>query len=116
MGKHAEEFLRQGVLFDAVVIIQPGLRPPADVEGGIDMGLAPLHDPADLRPVFHLLKGHGLHRRAGNNHAVKLSVLHLIEHLIELEKMLAGGVFGLVAGGVDEFQLHLQGRIPQQTG
>ena len=44
MGIDPEELLRQLLFLDAVVIVQSRLSPPADMEGGMDVGLAPLHD------------------------------------------------------------------------
>ena len=36
--KHAEHLFRQDMLAHTVVIVQARLRPPADVEGGVDVG------------------------------------------------------------------------------
>ncbi|CAN4017943.1 hypothetical protein AJOOGB_AJOOGB_06425, partial [Dysosmobacter welbionis] len=49
VAEHAEEFLRQLPLGDAVVVVQPRLSAPADVKGGVDVRLGPLHDLAQLR-------------------------------------------------------------------
>ena len=116
VGIDAEELLGQGVLVDAVVVVQARLGAPADVEHGMNMGLAPLHDLAQLRPVVHFLEGHLLHRRAGDDHAVEFAVLDLIKGLVEGQQVLLGDVLGLVGGGVHQFQLHLQGRIAQKAG
>ena len=90
MGKHAEEFLLQRDLLDAVMIIQPRLGAPADVEGGMNVFLAPFHDGAELLPVFHLFKGKMLHRCAGDDHAVEVLVLDFGESFIERGKMFFG--------------------------
>ena len=49
----------------------------------MNMGLAPLHNLAKLRPVVHIFKCHQFHRRAGNHHTVKLSMLQILKALIE---------------------------------
>ena len=115
VGEHAEELPLQGILGHAVVVVEARLGPPADVEGGVDMALAPLHDPAQLRPVFHLLKGQVLHRRAGDDHAVVVVLLHVREVAVKGQHVLLGGVLGHVALGADELQLHLEGRVGQQA-
>ncbi len=93
MGINAEKLLGQGMLLNPIVVVQPCLGAPADMEGGMDIGLAPGHDPAQLRPVVHFLKGHLLHRRSGDDHAIKLPVLQFIKGFVEGQKMLLGGIF-----------------------
>ena len=44
--RHYFPVLGQGPLGDAVMVVQPRLGTPADVEGGVDVGFAPLHDGA----------------------------------------------------------------------
>ena len=44
MQVHAGQLLRQHVLLNTVMVVQSGLGTPADVEGGMDVGLTPLHD------------------------------------------------------------------------
>ena len=83
MLEDAEHLLVQQLLADAVVVIKPRLRTPADVEGGVDIRLAEVHDLAQLRPVVHLLEVDLLHRCAGDDHAVVAVILHLVEGLVE---------------------------------
>ena len=116
MGEYAEELLLQLVLGNAVVIVKARLGAPADVEGGMDIGLAPLHDPAQLRPVVHRFKLHQLHRCAGDDHAVEFAILQLIEGLVEGQKMLRGHILGLVGGHLHELQMHLQRGVAQESG
>ena len=59
----------------------------------MDIGFAPLHDLAQLVPVVHLFKSHLLHRRPGDDHAVKFSVLQLIKGLIKGQQMFLGNIF-----------------------
>ena len=48
VGEYAEELFRQTVFGDAVMIVQACLRTPADMQGGMYVGLGPLHDLAQL--------------------------------------------------------------------
>ena len=81
--EHTGKLLRQLIFRDAEVVIQSGLRTPADVHGGVHMGHAPIHDGAQLFPVVHLLKGHVLHRSACDDHTVEAFVPKLVEGFIE---------------------------------
>lgn len=114
MRVDAEELFGQIGLPDAVVIIKPRLRAPADVERAVHVRPAPFHDAAQLRPVFDLLKRHLLHGCAGDDQPVEPAILHVLERLIEFQQMLAGRVFGFVAVRVDQLQLHLQRRVAEQ--
>ena len=62
------------------MIVKPRLRAPADVQA-CEWTCVLLHSmiSAQLRPVVHLLKGQVLHRRAGDDQAVKVLVLHLVK-------------------------------------
>jgi hypothetical protein len=80
------------------------------------VGLGPLHNAAQLRPVVHFLKLHQLHRRAGDDQAVKGAVGHLVEGFVKGEHMLLGCVFGYMAAGGDQLQVDLQGRVSQNPG
>ena len=115
MGVHAEQLFREGFFLNAVVVVKSRLRAPADVEGGMDVGFAPLHDLAQFRPVVHIFKGHLLHRRAGDHHAVEFPILQFVEGFIEIQQMLLRGIFGAVGGDHHQLQMHLQGRIAEQT-
>ena len=113
----AEHLLRQLHLLQAVVVVQGGLRAPADVQGGVNVAFAPLHDLAQLVPVADLLELQVLDRRTGDDHPVEVLLLDVVEHFIELEQVLGGGVFGGVGGGLQQLHINLQGCIaehPQQ--
>ena len=84
------------MLLDAVMIIQSCLSTPANVEGGMDMGLAPLHDLAEFLPVVHIFKFHQFHRRTGDHHTVKFPILQFLKALVEGQQMLLSHIFGLV--------------------
>ena len=99
------------------MVVQGGLRAPADVQGGVDVAFAPLHDLAQLVPVADLLELQVLDRRTGDDHPVEVLLLDVVEHFIELEQVLGGGVFGGVGGGLQQLHINLQGCIaehPQQ--
>ena len=114
--EHAEHLGRQQLLADAVVVVQARLRTPADMQGGIDVRLAEIHDLAQLRPVIHLLKVHGLHRSAGDDHAVVAVMLHLVKGLIKGLQMGRGDVRCLMAHRLQQGHVHLQRRVGQQPG
>ena len=113
MGIDPEELLRQQLFLDAVVIVQSRLSTPADMEGGMDVGLAPLHNLGQLLPVVHLLKGQILHRRAGDDHAVEFPILQLVEGLVEGQQMFLRRILGPMAGYHHQLQMHLQGGVAQ---
>ena len=115
VAEDAEELLLQRVFFDAVVVVERGLRRPADVERAGDVGLAPGKDLAQLLPVFHLLKLELLHRRARDDQAVEVLLAHLVKRLVEGEHVLLGRVFGDVALHHQQLQLDLQRRVAQQA-
>ena len=96
-------------------MVQAGLRSPADVQVGVDVGLGPIHDALQFRPVIHLLERQVLHRRAGDDQAVELLAFDLPERLVMVEQVLFRGVLRLVGGGVEQCDLHLQRGIAQQA-
>ena len=119
MWKHPEQLFVQRPLGNAVVVKQPRLRPPADVEGAVDVGLGPRHDLAQLRPVVHLLKLQVLHRRAGDDKAVIFVVLDLLKGGVEGFQMRHVGVMPHVAGCLQQLHLDLKrrvGQLAQQLG
>ena len=86
------------------------------MQGGIDIRLAEIHDLAQLRPVIHLLKVHGLHRSAGDDHAIVAVMLHLVKGLIKGLQMGRGDVRCLMAHRLQQGHVHLQRRVGQQPG
>ena len=113
--KNAEHLFFQRILGNAVVVIQPGLRAPADMEGGIHVCFAPFHNFAELFPIIHLFKGEMLHRRAGNNHAVKFFLAYIVKDLVKFEHMLSRGVFRFMRSRLQQLYLHLKRRVAQQA-
>ena len=95
------------------MVVQGSLRAPADVQGGVNVAFAPLHDLAQLVPVADLLELQVLDRRAGDDHSIKVFFLDVVEHFIELEQVLGGGIFGGVGGGLQQLHINLQGGIAE---
>ena len=79
------------------------------------MVFAPFHDFRQFLPVIHLLEGHVLHRRSGNDHTVEFPVFQFVKGLVESQQMLLWGVFRLMSGEHHQFQMHLKGRVAQHT-
>ncbi len=115
MGENARELARQGLLGNAVKMIQTGLRAPADVKSRMDVLFGVVHDVGQFVPVVHLFKGELFHRRARNDHAVEGTVAYLRKGLVETLKMLRRGVFRLVALRPQERDVDLQRRVAEQT-
>ena len=104
-------FLGQHVLRNTVVIIQTGLRPPADVQRGMNVRFSPVHDLGQFLPVFDFLKRHGLYRRTGDDKTVIFLVADIVERLVEGEKMILRRIFGMVRFGLDQIDLDLDRRV-----
>ncbi len=119
MGEDPEAFGVQRVFFDAVVVVEPGLGPPADMEGTEAVVAAPVQNAGQLLPVAHRFEGQVLHRGPGDDDAVKFLVRHLGEGHVEPVQVFGGGVPSLVAFHPHQHHLRLQGRIaqhPQKLG
>ncbi len=115
----AEHLMPRGIFRDAVVVVEPRLRRPADVEDRVDVGFRPFHDLAEFLPVVDLLVLHPLDRRAGDDETVETPVLHVVEVLIEGLHVRGGGVGRFVARGLEQRQVDLQGGVrekPDQLG
>ena len=116
MGEDAEHLGGHEVFLNAVMVVKPCLRPPTDVKGTVDVGLAPLHDFAEFGPVIHFLEGDMFDGRARDDHAVEFLVFDLIEGLIEGEQVFFRDVFGLMGARMNELHFDLQGGIPEKSG
>ena len=111
--EHAEQLVLQLVLGDAVMVVDAGLRAPADVEGGVHVRGGPVHDARELVPIIHVLKVEQLNRRSGDDHAVEALVLDLVEGGVERVEVLLGHVLRLVAGRLQQAHLDLQRGVRQ---
>ena len=98
------------------MVVQRCLGPPADVEGTMDMALAPLHDLTELIPVFHLLELQKLDGRTSNDHPIVISVSNILKCLVKGDHVLLGGMCRLMAAGLQKLQLDLQRRVSKQSG
>ena len=116
VAEHTEKLLGKRPLGNAIMIVKPRLRAPADVKRRVDVCLRPLHDPAQLRPVVDLFKRKVLHRRAGDDEAVKILVLHLVKRLVKRQHVLLRGIFRYMAPRRDELELNLQGSVSEHAG
>ena len=56
MIEHAENLLGQLVFGNAVVIVDAGLRAPADMERGVHVRSRPRHDAGELIPIVHVFE------------------------------------------------------------
>jgi hypothetical protein len=93
VGINARKLLGEGLFLYSIVVVESCLRAPTNVKGGMNVGLGPLHNLAKLIPIVNLLKLHLLHRRACDDHTVKIAVAYLGELLIKGKEMLLGNVF-----------------------
>ena len=90
---HARKFLRQGVLVDAEMVVKPRLCAPADMQGGVDIALAPLHDLTKLLPIIDIFISEFFHGRTGDDHAVVAVVSDLVKYLVKIKQMVGRSVF-----------------------
>ena len=119
VGEDAEELLAQVVLGDLIMVVQTGLGAPADVQGGMDVGLGPLHDLAQLIPVVHVGEVQVFYGGAGDDHAVVLLVFDLVKGSIEGGQVAGVGILRDVAKGMQQLHLDLKrrvGQLAQQLG
>ena len=80
-------------------------------ERTVYMGLSPFHDGAEFLPVGNVFKFYIIKRRAGNNHAVELSLLYLVESCIKGFQVVGIGMLRRVACGLQKFHGYLKGGI-----
>ena len=114
MQEYPGKLFRQYVFLYAVMVVQPRLGAPADMEGAVDMTFRPLHDLAEFVPVVHLFKLHEFDRRTGDDHSVVIIIPDLIEGLVEGQHMFLRNIVRLVGAGLQQLHLHLQRGISQQ--
>ena len=103
-------------LAHAEVVIQPGQRTPAQMNGGIYVFAAVIHDLAQLVPVVHILIVQVLNGGTGDDHTVKALIAHRIKGFIKRLHVLLRGVGGIMGLGLQKGQLHLQGAVGQHAG
>ena len=86
--ENPEQLFRKRVFFYSKMVVKPCLSAPADMEGTVNMGLAPLHYFAELVPVLNLFKSQLFNRRTRYYHTVKGAVFNILEGFIKCKKML----------------------------
>ena len=111
MFKNAAHLFGKFIFWNAVVVIQTGLRTPADMQGGMDMGFGPFHDLTQFIPVVHIFKVHQFDGGAGDNEAVILFVANFIKGAVKGEQVVFRCVGGFVGFGLDEVDFNLQGGV-----
>ena len=114
--EHAEHLALENVLGHAVEVVQRRLGAPADVEAAEHVLLGPLDDAGQFVPVVHLLEGHGLDRRAGDDQPVELLALDLVPGVIEVDQVAFRGVPRSVGTGLQQGHLDLQRGRAGETG
>src|SRR5699024_1292101 len=90
---------------------------PAQIDGGSDIVLRPLHNLLEFFPVVHFLELHLLHRRPCDDHSVESAVFQRTESLIEFIQMAHGSILGLMALHSHKSNIHLKrcvGERPQK--
>ena len=115
MFKDTEHLLIQCILRHSIMMIEPCLRRPADVERRGDMRTRPVEDFSNLIPISHLLKIHLLYRSTGDNHAIVLFTAHLVEIRIKCFHVFYRSVLGSMAFYLHERDFHLKRSIGKQT-
>ena len=97
-----EHFLVEGILGDAVMVVEPGLGTPADVEGREDVRRTPIEDFLELLPVVHRFERKIFHRGSGNDQTIELFVLDLVEGGVKSLQVVRGCIPGFVGSHVQE--------------
>ncbi len=114
LREHAEDLAAEDALVHAVEVVEAGKGAPAEEHRGKHVLRGPIHDFAELVPVVHVLKGHLLDGRAGDDEAVVVVDLEGLEGVVELHQVV-GGVRGLVGGDAHEVHAHLQRRLGDEA-
>ena len=99
MLKHAARLGRQVALLDTVMMVEPCLCTPANMQRRVHVRGGPIHDLAELGPVVDLLERHLLHRRARDDQAVVVDIADVVERTVERLQVAGTHVRGLVRLG-----------------
>ena len=108
----------QHAFVDAVQMIDHRHTAPTHAEGGMDVGLCPIHDLAQLVPIGHLFKRQMFDGGTRNDQPVEFfaTFCNLIKGAVKACHMLGSGGFGLVIAHPDKRQFDLQRCRPNQAG
>ena len=115
LRKDAEELGRQVLLGDTIEVVEACERAPAQVHSREDVLLGPFDDLAELLPVVHVLEGHLLHGRPGDDEAVVVLVAEAVEGVVELHQVVLRDVRGRVGRDAHEVAAHLQRRLGDEA-
>ena len=111
MPEYPEYFLVHLHLIDPIMIIDPCLSAPAQMQRRSHMGLTPFHDLLQFFPVIYFLERDLFHRRAGNNKSIELLASDLTEFLIKLIQMTGRRILRFMSGHRNKYHIHLKRRI-----
>ena len=111
---NAEQLFAEQALAHAVIMIQRGLRAPADKDRAGNVFPCEFEYFLEFGPVFHLLEIDGFHGCARNDHAVEFPPLYLAERFVKAVEVFERGVFSRVRFRTDERNVDLQRRIGQK--
>ena len=108
MLEDAEHLLFQRILRHTVVVIQPRLSSPADIQCRGHIVSCPLEYLGHLFPIAHLLKVEMLYRCTRDDESIILMLAHLLKVGIEGLHMLYRRILRRMALHLHEAQLYLQ--------
>ena len=112
---NARKFFVHQIFRNAVIVIQGGLRSPANVECRPGVRLAPLHDFDKLIPISHVLEFDKLKRCARHYEAVVIVALNVVERAVKFGEITFGGMRRLISARVNKINFNLQRSIAQQS-
>ena len=108
MLEDPEHLLRQRELVDAVVVEEPSLSAPANVESAGYIGTAPVHYANKFIPIVDLRERHLFDGSASDDEAVILTIADIIESQIERAEMLGSCILGYMAGNHEKVDIDLK--------
>ena len=111
MLEHTEHLAGQVVFWDAIAVIEPCLGSPANIQGGLNVRLDPVEYLRELIPIIHLLEGHLLDGRAGDDQTVEFLAAHIVEGQVVMQQVVGIGIFGIMCGSVKQRDFHLERRV-----
>ena len=115
MSEQTEHLVIQQLLLQAIVIVKPCLRSPAEIDCGRHIRLCPVDDMRQLLPVIYLLKLHQLDRRPSDNHPIKTAVPDVIKFHIKFIQMARRRIFCLMRAHFYKCDVDLKRRIGERA-
>ena len=114
LTENTKHLLWKRVFRYAVMIIQPCLCSPTNIQGTCYMSVSPVKYLLNLVPIANFFKLQILHRRTCNNHSVKVFIGHLLKIAIKHHHVLHRSVLRRMAFQLHEVYLQLQRCIWKQ--